>query len=158
MLREVELATGRASLITFRPTGKGPTATWALPASKADSQALGAERTHGGAWQAKCGFALCPVHVLWRHRCALRRWNPELHSSEEQPHTSLLLFPAESGEPATKAGMGATTEHFAVQLGCPRRSPEGHTHWSGHSMLVGGAQSLASEGLDTWENQLLGRW
>ena len=49
-------------------------------------------------------------------------------------------------------------DHFAVQLGYPRRSSEGHTLWTGHSMRVGGAQSLACEGLDTWAIQLLRRW
>ena len=93
---------------------------------KADPQALGTERTHGRACQDRSEFALCPVHVLCRQRSALRRWHPELHSSEGQPHASLFVFPAEGGEKATKVGM-ATVEHFAVQSGYPRRLPEGHS-------------------------------
>ena len=40
----------------------------------------------------------------------------------------------------------------------PRRSLEGLTLWTEHVLRVGGAQSLAIAGWDTWTIQLVGRW
>ena len=59
-------------------------------------------------------------------------------------------------EPCSKLGITATIEAAAVQVGLPRRSPEGLTLWSGHSLRVGGALSLAKACLDTWTIQLVG--
>ena len=68
------------------------------------------------------------------------------------PCWDLPLFPTSSGESCT------TIEAAAVQVGLPRRSLEGMTLWTGHSLRVGGAQSLTAAGLDTRTIQLVGRW
>ena len=70
----------------------------------------------------------------------------------------LPLFPTSSCEPCSILGVMATIEAAAVQVGLPRRSPEGLTLWTWHLLRVGGAQSLAIAGLDTWTIQLVGRW
>ena len=69
-----------------------------------------------------------------------------------------LLFPTSSGEPCSILGVTATIEAAAVQFGLPRRSPEGLTLWTEHLLRVGGAQSLAIAGLETWTIQLVGWW
>ena len=74
------------------------------------------------------------------------------------PRLELLFFPTSSGEPCSILGVTATVEAAAVQVGLPRRSPEGLTLWTEHVLRVGGAQSLAIAGWDTWTIQLVGRW
>ena len=126
MLREVELA--RASLITFRRIGKGLTVTWLLPASTKDPGALGTERTHECGGQGRSGFALCPVHALWRQRSALRRWRPELHSSEGAATSQSLVVPCRRRrtQPRRRAWEPPVSVSLC-SLGYPRRSPEGLT-------------------------------
>ena len=67
----------------------------------------------------------------------------------QEGHARLPLLPTFSGEPCTKLGITATIEAAAVQVGLPRRSPEGMTLWTDHPLRVGGAQSFAVACLDT---------
>ena len=66
-------------------------------------------------------------------------------------------LPTSSGEPCSILGVTATIEAAAVQVGLPRRTPEGLTLWTEHVLQVGGAQSLAIAEWDTWTIQLVGR-
>ena len=67
-------------------------------------------------------------------------------------------LPTSSGEPCSILGITATIEAAAVQVGLPRRPPEGLTLWTWHVFQVGGAQSLAIAEWDRWTIQLVGRW
>ena len=154
----MELATARAALVSFRKGPLGLEATWSLPASKANPAALGTLRTHGCCCRRGTLTKACPAHVLWAQRADIRIWFPERHSAEGVPRLGLPLFPTSSCEPCSILGVMATIEAAAVQVGLPRRSPEGLTLWTWHLLRVGGAQSLAIAGLDTWTIQLVGRW
>ena len=123
----------------------GLEATWSLPASKADTAALGTMRTHGCSCKKGTLAEACPSRTLWEQRADLRSWFPERHSSEGIPCWDLQLFPTSSGEPCTKLGITPTIEAAAVQVGLPRRSPEGVTLWIGHSLRVGGLGRWGSE-------------
>ena len=71
LCREVELSTARARLVEIRWEAVPPLATWHLPTSKADPQALGMART----LRCNCmefGKAGCPVHVMWDRLAFLR--------------------------------------------------------------------------------------
>ena len=91
MCREIELSTARARLVEIRWEMEPPLATWHLPTSKADPQALGMART----LRCNCtefGRARCPVHVMWDHLAYLRtqftqRW------LEDGPVWDLPFFP-----------------------------------------------------------------
>ena len=148
LTREVQLATARAALIRFREGPLGLEATWSLPASKADPAALRTMRTMLAAarrahWQRHARRTRCgpsgqtsgvgfPRGILWRLSPAgISR------SSKRLP-----------GHGRDRSGSGSSRPTTAG-------SPEGMT---GHSLRVGGAQSLAVAGLDTWAIQLVGRW
>ena len=119
-----------------------------LLASRADRAALGTLRTHGCCcWRGTLTKA-CPAHVLWAQRADLRIWFPETHSAEGVPRLGPSLFSTSSGKPCSILGITAIIEAAAVQVGLPRRSPEGLTLWTWHLLRVGGAQSLAIAGLD----------
>ena len=158
LTREIELANARAAHVQFAGDPIDLIAAWALPVSKADQEARGRERRHG----CTCGrgqfAAMCPAHLMWRHRAALRAWFPERHSSGGVPLVDLPLFPDAAGNPCTKQGMVDTVARAAALLGLPLRTPDGLPCWTGHSLRVGGAQGLALAGLDSWAIQLLGRW
>ena len=157
LTREIELSNARAAMVVFRQE-TSLTAEWNLPASETDPLALGATRLHGCCCHLHSWKSACPAHVLWRQRAALRTWYPERHSLGGVPHLDLPLFPTAEGRPCTKKGVTATIEELAHRLGFPRRSPEGLVLWTGHSLRVAGAQSLAAAGLDLWAVQLMGRW
>ena len=158
LTREVELATARAALVSFRKWPPGLEATWSLLASKADPAALGTLRTHGCCCRRGTLTKACPAHVLCAQRADIRIWFPERHSAEGVPHLGLPLFTTSSGEPCSILDITAIIEAAAVQVGLPRRSLEGLTRWTWHLLRVGGAQSLAIAGSDTWTIQLVGRW
>ena len=159
LTREVELASAPARMVTFRRASDGRlAATWQLPASKTDIRAFGLERTHGCC----CGRGklseVCPAHALWVQRARLRARFPDRHDESGIPDAELPLFPASDGRACDKAQVVATVRAAAGLLGLPAQSAEGLPLWGGHSLRVGGAQSLARLGLDTWAIQLLGRW
>ena len=85
LCREIELSTARARMVEIRHGHGLPTATWHLPVSKSDPQALGLART----LQCSCsrlGRAGCPVHGLWDHLGFLQarfgaRWGVQLGTS-----------------------------------------------------------------------------
>ena len=92
LTREVELSTTRASMVGFHWSPEGLVATWTLPASKTDQQALGQARSHGCCCNAGKFAQVCPAHALWWQRAALRVWYPEHHSSDGTPCLDLPLF------------------------------------------------------------------
>ena len=156
LCREVELATARARLVEVQWQASPPLATWHLPTSKSDPQALGMART----LRCNCtefGRAGCPVHVMWDHLAYLRmqftsRW------SEDGPAWDLPLFPRFDGGVVCKAAMAKTIAHAATTLHVPLSAPDGSERVSGHSLRVTGAQGLARLGWDLWAIQLQGRW
>ena len=131
-------------------------ATWHLPTSKSDPDALGMARS----LTCNChefGSAGCPVHVLWDHLaylacCFPSRWD------KEGPAWDLPLFPRTDGGVVCKAAMVRTIAHAATLLHVPLSAPDGSERVSGHSLRVSGAQGLARLGWDLWAIQLQGRW
>ena len=154
LTREVELATARAALVSFR---KGPLGWRQRGRCRHQRQTQPhwePLRTHGCCCRRGTLTKACPAHVLCAQHADIRTWFPERHSAEGV----LLFFPTSSGEPCSILGVTTTVEAAAVQVGLPRRSPEGLTLWTWHVLRVGGAQSLAIAGWDTWTIQLVGRW
>ena len=156
LCREMELSTARARMVEIRTSGALASATWHLPVSKTDTQALGMART----LQCSCsslGRAGCPVHGLWDHLGFLHarfghRW------SGDGPDWDLPLFPTGLGTVVAKSAMAKTIRHAAFLLDVPLSAPDGSERVSGHSLRVTGAQGLAQLGWDLWAIQLHGRW
>ena len=156
LCREMELSTARARMVEIRPGDGLPSATWHLPVSKNDPQALGLART----LQCSCsrlGRAGCPVHCMWDHLGLLHsrfgaRWGVD------GPDWDLPLFPSGLGTVVAKSVMVKTICHAAFLLGVPPSAPDGSERVSGHSLRVTGAQGLAQLGWDLWTIQLHGRW
>ena len=158
LAREMELSTARASLLSFRLCEERLVAAWCLPVSKTDQQALGVSRAHGCTCLAPRLSQVCPAHAAWCQRAALRVWWPGRHSEAGIPERSLPLFPDSAGNPCQKDAVVATIRVAAQLLGLPLVSSDGLQIWTGHSLRVGGAQSLTRLQLDSWVVQLLGRW
>ena len=159
LTREVELSTARAKHVLFSRSEDGKlAATWHLPVSKADPGALGVERTHGCCCEQHPLCSVCPAHTLWYQRAFLRSRFRGRHDAEGLPDATLPLFPDLGGEPCSRQAMVETIRAAARHLSLPAVSAGGLHLWAGHSLRVGGAQSLAALGLDTWCIQLLGRW
>ena len=159
MMREQELATSRACLVTLDEGKIGdtcPVVSWCLPASKNDVEASGVSRTHGCC----CGpsrSTLCPYHAAKEQIELLKEHFPE-RFEQERPDEDLPLFPTLEGLVVSKGAMVDTIVEAAVRLGSARSSADGSERVSGHSLRVTGAQGLTAAGLDTWAVQLLGRW
>ena len=106
MCREVELSTARARLVEIRWEMAPPIATWHLPTSKADPQALGLART----LRCNCtefGTARCPVHVMWDHLAYLRTQFTKQWLGDG-PAWDLHLFPRSDGGVVSKVAMAKT--------------------------------------------------
>jgi len=155
MLREIEASNLRASLVQVFPSTV-PVVSITLPASKNDSAAAGATRTHACVCRGAPGPG-CPAHAAWDQLLVLRSQFPEKFA-DGIPLADLPFFPDLAGQPVTKAAFTATILDAARQLGVPACSPDGMTHITGHSLRPTGAQGLSRLGVDTWAVQLLGRW
>ena len=68
------------------------------------------------------------------------------------------LFPSEDGSPVSKAAAAATIVEAARRGGMAVQRPDGVVRLTGHSLRIGGAQSLSRAGFDPWEVALLARW
>ena len=142
LLREIEAANARTQHVQVHEVeGK---VTWRLPSSKTDQAALGAYRSH----RCSCAFApreICPVHLMMDHLANLELGNP-------------VLFPDNTGQPASKQGWADTFQALAGQLGLPVSHPNGARRFTGHSARVTGARHLAATNTELWRVQLFGRW
>ena len=156
MMREVELATTRACLVSVSGVGADTKVEWSLPVSKNDTEAVGVSRSHG----CSCGSsrsARCPAHVAQLQLARLERLFPEKFR-EGKPIECLPMFPAADGSVVAKEDMVATIETAAKNLGVDLLSADGSERVSGHSLRVTGAQGLSRAGVECWAIQLLGRW
>jgi len=156
MLRELELATARASLLEIRP-GCPPVAVLTLPASKNDQEGVGTVRALACICLAGPPRRDCPCHAAWDQKLLLQRAFPSRHRGQV-PDNTLPLFPTRSGEPAAKSAVVDMIRDAAHQLSVPAASPDGAFRISGHSLRPTGAQGLARLGVDVLTIQALGRW
>ena len=157
LMREVELSTSRAALVSFSDAdAEEKSVTWSLPASKSDQQALGALRTHGCACSSSRS-AGCVYHALKLQHARLRRLFPDKWV-EDKFEESLPLFPDAEGQAVTKEAMVETIVTAARRLKAPTESADLSARVSGHSLRMTGAQGFARWGIDAWAIQLLGRW
>ena len=124
LTREVELATARAALVSFRKGPLGLEATWSLPASKANPAALGTLRTHGCCCRRGTLTKVCSARghqdlvsrKTFGRRCSTLGAPP-------LPHV-IFRTVLDFGWPQSRR------LQLAVQVGLPRRSPEGLTLWT----------------------------
>ena len=158
MMREQELSTTRASLVTLREGqgGSASTISWSLPASKNDSEAAGVTRSHGCCCSASRSW-LCPFHAVVDQLEMLKVRFPG-QFRHGVPEADLPLFPTAEGGVVTKSGMTETIVAAADLLKVEKQTADGSERVSGHSLRVTGAQGLSRAGLDVWAIQLLGRW
>ena len=156
LLREIEAAGARAKHVRIVP-GSPLVATFLLPTSKTDLQAVGAAR----AQPCICGSSTprpdCPVHAAWDQLLLLRRMFPGRHS-DGKPSTDLPLFPDARGKAISKALFTKTLLEGARLSEQPLTNLDGSLRVSGHSLRASGAQLLARLGFDLLNIQLLGRW
>ena len=137
--REIELATVRAGLLSLH----GGVASLLLPASKTDTQAFGASRSH------RCGCGQgrespgCPYHAAWDQLPWLRRTFPMHFDPLGHPHRDLPLFPDEMGRTVTKARMSESIVHAARLLGV-QDAPDGAERVSGPSTPGSSSASSSS--------------
>ena len=158
LLREVELATMRASLVDTSVSAEGlPVIALTLPASKTDQLARGVARGHRCRCVDLAAAFSCPAHAVLDQLLFLQRQFPE-HWSGGRADRDLPLFPQLSGGACSKASMVGTIAGAADQLSVPLATADGTTRISGHSLRVGGAQGLARAGFPVWSIQLMGRW
>ena len=103
LMREVEISTLRASLVTIT-AGRILTATLTLPASKSDPAALGVKRTHACICRGSEYRKLCPVHALWDQALLLRREFPRAFIGDV-PQKDFPMFPSAAGKVVCKEAM-----------------------------------------------------
>jgi len=124
----------------IRLSPEGDAVIWNLPASKTDTKALGAERTHTCACGELAGGPavmsrdLCPACNLWDQK----RW-AETFRHWGSPENCSPLFPCGSGGWISKKAMVETFEYAARRLGLPLTSANGAKAWGGHAARRGGA-------------------
>ena len=141
MMREVELSTMRAALVTltgdWSRTSLGARLT--LPASKNDAAALGAARAH----RCHCLSAvlpLCPTHAIADQIAFLALTFPHRFRNG-MPDFDLPLFPDAYGNAVSKQAMVETILFAARWLGV-QDLRDGAQRVSGHSLRCTGAQGL----------------
>ena len=156
LTREIESAHAKAVDVTLRHDRQE--VSWHLPATKTDVKALGAARAH----RCSCGELFgaprltprseCPACTLWQQaQWAQRKLCPEAEIWNSSPP----LFPTGLGEHVTKSAAICTITKAARLLGLPTQKATGSPSWGGHSLRRGGAQFLASAGVDIWRIQAL---
>ena len=158
MLREVELATVRARLVTIGRTVTGERQVFlTLPASKTDQAAHGVARGHRCRCSQLPARTGCPACSVMDQMEFLRRQFPASWR-DGRPSWSLPLFPRLDGQAGEKEAFVATIVHAAGQLQVALTDADASTRVSGHSLRVTGAQGLTRMGFPLWAVQLLGRW
>jgi hypothetical protein len=150
MLREIELAAANVGQITFQvQEGTCGTATFNLPVSKSDVQALGKFRTH----VCTCPSPLCPVKAARSVVAAARTTWATTIFGETGEFSQFPLVPDFLGGRVTKRAMTAAFIVVAKASGMQ----EGQ-RITGHSPRVTGAQLMALAGISEWRIQVFGRW
>ena len=153
LMREIELSTVRAGHLSLH----GGVVSLLLPASKTDTQAFGASRSH------RCGCGQgqespgCPYHAAWDQLLWLQRTFPSQFDRLGRPLRDLPLFPDELGQTVSKAKMTESIVYAARLLGV-QDAPDGAERVSGHSLRVTGAQGLVILGWPSEAVRLMGRW
>ena len=159
MTRGIEASAARLSHI--RLGMKNLTVSWCLPASKTDTKALGAERTHRCTCSEHCdedpfGEGLdCPYHVASANCDMLRQLFP--NTKDEL----IPFFPDRLGRALSKVETVAAirsvlTKHDITTT----REVAGTTieRYGEHALRVAGAQFFARAGHELYVIQLNGRW
>ena len=129
-----------------------PRHTWCCPQAKMTVLA----RAQPGPWS---------VHVPVRSRHsapvqvaqAQHKWATELARTSGKSLASAPLFPASSGNVATKVQVSSAVCQVARLLGMPLETLTGVRRYFGHTFRATGATYLASCGIDVWRIQLHGR-
>ena len=153
LTREIELSAAKVCHITLKGEGRSLTATWLLPVSKTDQQALGCERTHGCCCNELDPY-LCPSHTLQRQLSRLEgRFGQDWLLLPDSP-----LWPDRDGMTVKKAAVVLTIQELATRAGLNPRRSDGLNRFSGHSLRVEGAQQMARAGLEPMLICLFGRW
>ena len=153
LLREIELAATTLAQITITMPDESELdhqdqrgcAEVNLPASKADTQALGKRRS----LRCSCPSPLCPVAAAKRLVAAARVRQVATGGSAE----FVPLVVDINGAPVTKAGMVKAFKRVAELSGMKDVS-----RITGHSARVTGAQRMALAGISEWRIQVFGRW
>ena len=128
-----------------------------LPASKTDTQAFGASRSHRCGCGQGAASPSCPFHAAWDQLLWLRRTFPTQFDASGRPARDLPLFPDWSGGTVAKHKMTDTIVRAARLLGVGD-APDGAERISGHSLRVTGAQGLVVLGWPSEAVRLMGRW
>ena len=158
MLREIELATARARLVTTGRAATGERQVFlTLPASKSDQAAHGVARGHRCRCSALPSRVGCPACCILDQMSFLKRQFPG-RWADGRPCWSLPLFPRLDGQAVAKEAFVATIVEAATQLEVPLVDADASSRISGHSLRVTGAQGLTRLGFPLWAVQLLGRW
>jgi len=156
MMREVEVSTVRSQLVSLELSGV-PAVSIQLPATKADTAALGVTRAHACICGAGAPRVLCPLHAAWDEQLLCHHlFGPGRGQSGQL--SSRTFFPTERGGVVTKQAMTETIGFAARWLKLDLVSPDRSLRISGHSLRPTGAQGLTKLGLDVWAIELLGRW
>ncbi len=129
-----------------------------LPASKSDPTAVGVFRSQCCC----CADSGAPVPAIGCPRCILVRQHAWVRESfgdglTEAEISALPLFPSSTGAFCSKAATVATIVAAAVKLGLQAEAHTGAQAFGGHALRRGGAQGLASWGIDIWRIQCLAR-
>ena len=152
LTREIEL--GNATIDDIHVVS--PTEVrWNLPASKADPRALGAARSHSCACGQSPGAPTLVSVDLCPHCNMLAQLHWALARAQGSPGAP--LFPNQTGSFPSKAAVVQTITHAASTLLLDLVTTSGSPAWGGHAMRRGGAQYLASAGVDVWRIQALAR-
>ena len=150
LLREIEFANALAEDASLTHSAE---ARLNLPASKADTRALGAARCH----QCACGTAPGATRAMPRAACPRCELEAQLAYASTAVGGAGPLFPTATGSHASKAAVVATLKAGAKLLGLPLENTNGSDAWGGHAMRRGGAQHLGACGVDVWRIQALAR-
>ena len=145
MMREVELATVRAAHVTITGEWSRNTlgAKLALPASKNDAAAFGADRAH----RCHCVGSvtvMCPAHAAADQLRLLARAFPD-RFVDGRPALDLPLFPSALGGVVDKLAMTATIVAGGRALEV-MDNVDGTLKLTGHSLRSTGTQGLISIG------------
>ena len=180
MLREIELSLARLHHLSF---SRGPQGllevTWLLPSSKMDPGAVGISRAHGcscgdcvlgvtpASWDDLSSSlplcrSLCPTRAAARQVLHAQELRSHLATSDPfgpwSRHGEFPLLPTLSGLTLEKVAVVGTVVEAARGLGIPHTDPDGRERFGGHSLRVGGAQSLSRAGIESHDIALLARW
>jgi hypothetical protein len=154
LTREIEISLALASHLALKADKLE--VTWNLPASKSDPQRLGEYRSWGCTCAGVRGSQqACPYHIADEHLTMLHKLFAVTGGSLP---VELPLFPTESGLTICKRMAVSTITELAFRTGSSTSDSSGKPLFGGHSLRTGGAQLLASHGLDQVKIQALARW